>query len=318
MILSGLRSPNISTLSRCEPINPINSTSPSTTIAMAIIHVEIDGGKLAVEVNGEGPLIVCSPGMGDTRDAYAPLSTQLVTAGYRVACVDLRGHGDSTASFKHYGDESIAEDYLAVVKALGGGPAVLIGASMSAAGSVIAGARQPDQVAGLVLMAPFLRNGGSKLLLWIMRIAMLWPWGPYIWRFYTTKLWPGLGHKAHERAASLTALSTRPGRWSAFQSTVAGADHDVVAPWLGRADAPALVVMGDADPDWANPLAEAEWVASNFKIVETITAPGAGHAPMFEKPDVVAPVLLRFLERIKFRKGGSTAVTAGAGSSTTA
>jgi pimeloyl-ACP methyl ester carboxylesterase len=283
---------------------------------MAITYVEIDGGKLAVEVEGEGPLIVCSPGMGDTRDAYAPLAAQLVAAGYRVARVDLRGHGDSTANFKHYGDEPTADNYLAVIKALGGGSAVLSGASMSAAAGVIAAGRQPDQVAGLVLLGPFLRNGGGKMMRWILLMALWRPWGPYIWRSYATKLWPGLGDKARERAASSTALLTRPGRWGVFHATVAGANHDVVAPWLGRVQAPALVVIGDADPDWADPLAEAKWVASNFTNAETITVSGAGHAPMFEKPDVIAPGLLRFLGKIKFnKKGDSTAATTAAGSS---
>jgi pimeloyl-ACP methyl ester carboxylesterase len=287
---------------------------------MAITYVEVDGGKLAVEVEGEGPLLVCSPAMGDTRDAYAPLAAQLVAAGYRVACVDLRGHGDSTADFKRYGDEPTAEDYLAVIKALGGGPAVLLGASMSAGAAVIAAGQQPDQVAGLVLLGPFLRNGGNKLMLWILRIALLWPWGPYVWRSYAATLWPGLGDKASERAASTVESLTRPGRWAAFQATVAGANHDVaVAPWLGRTQAPALVVIGEADPDWADPLVEAKWVASNFTDAETIAVPGAGHAPMLEKPDLVAPGLLLFLEKIKFnKKGDLPAATAVGGSSTTA
>jgi pimeloyl-ACP methyl ester carboxylesterase len=270
---------------------------------MAIAYVETNGGTLAVEVEGEGPLIVCSPGMGDTRDAYAPLATQLVAAGYRVARVDLRGHGDSTTTFKRYGDEATADDYLSVIKALGGGPAILAGASMSAAAAVIAAGKEPDQVAGIVLLASFLRNGGPKIMLWILKVMLLWPWGPYIWKSYSATLWPGLGDKAKERAASSTALLIRPGRWRAFQATVAGANHDVVAPWLGGVvKAPALVVIGDKDPDWSDPLKEAVWVASNFKDAETVVVPGAGHAPMFESPDVVGPGVLQFLEKIKFNK----------------
>ena len=279
---------------------------------MAITYVEVDGGKLAVEVEGEGPLIVCSPGMGDTRDAYAPLAAQLVAAGYRVARFDLRGHGDSTANFTRYGDEPIADDYLTVIKALGGGPAVLAGASMSAAASVIMAAQHPANVAGLILLGPFLRNGGSNLMLWILRVALWWPWGPFVWRSYAATLWPGLGDKAGERAASSTKLLQRTGRWGAFHATVVGANHDVaVKPWLGRTKAPALVVIGEADPDWSDPLAEAKWVASNFTDAETLQVPGAGHAPMLERPDVVGPGVLRFLERIKFnRKGGVTIATA--------
>jgi pimeloyl-ACP methyl ester carboxylesterase len=269
---------------------------------MPITWISIDGGTLAVEVEGnsDAPLIICSPGTGDTRDAYGPLAAKLVSSGYRVARVDLRGHGDSTADFKHYGDEAVADNYLAIIGALGGGPAILAGASLSAGASVIAAGRSPESVAGLVLLGPFLRNGGSALMHWILRLALLWPWGPFVWRGYAATLWPGLGAKAKERAASSTALLQCPGRWSAFHATVVGANHDVVRPWLGKIMAPALVVMGDKDPDWADPLKEAEWVASNFTDVETIIVSGAGHAPMFESLEFVAMRLLRFLERIQF------------------
>ncbi|KAK7432991.1 hypothetical protein QQZ08_000462 [Neonectria magnoliae] len=267
---------------------------------MPFDSIETGGGKLAVEVTGVGPLIVCSPGLGDTRDVYAPLAEQLAATGYRVARVDLRGHGDSTTTFKSYGDEPTAEDLLAVIEKLGGGPAVLIGASISSAAAVIAAGRQPDRVAGLVLVAPFLRNSFGTPIRWVLRVALTRPLGPYLWRFYAAKLWPGLGAKAKERAATTTALLKRPGHWSAFHASAA-ADHRVVAPWISRVQAPVLVVIGDADPDWKDPLAEAKWVASNFSDVETVQVPGAGHAPMFESPDVVGPAVVQFLEKIRTR-----------------
>lgn len=269
---------------------------------MPVTQISIDGGTLAVEVEGpsDAPLIICSPGFGDTRDAYGPLAAKLVAAGFRVARLDLRGHGDSTAGFKHYGDEAIADDYLAIIGHLGGSPAILAGASLSAGASVIAAGKSPESVAGLVLLGPFLRNGGSALMLYILRIALWWPWGPFVWQSYAATLWPGLGDKAKERAASSTALLQRPGRWSAFHATVVGANHNVVTPFLGKTKAPVLVVIGDKDPDWSEPLKEAEWVASNFTDAEIVTVPGAGHAPMFESPEVVADGLLKFLEKIQF------------------
>lgn len=270
---------------------------------MTTSFIATDGGKLAVDVEGDGPLVICSPAMGDTRDAFVPLAAHLVARGYRVARIDLRGHGDSTAHFNRYGDEAIAEDLLTVIEALGGGPAVLAGASLSAGAAVIAAGRHPDQVAGLVLLGPFLRNGMGEMMRWIFKVALVRPWGPSIWRSQAAKLWPGLGDKASERAASTIASLTRPGRWAAFQATVSGADHRVVEPWIGRVQAPVLVVMGDADPDWKDPLGEAKWAASNFTDVETLTVPGAGHAPMFERPEIVGPALFQFLERI--RMGGA-------------
>ena len=265
---------------------------------MNISHVDTAGGKLAVQVEGNGPLIICSPGLGDTRDAFAPLAAHLVARGYRVARVDLRGHGDSTARFERYGDEAVAEDFLTLIEALGGGPAVLAGASLSAAAAVVAAGRRPDRVAGLILLGPFLRNAVGEVMRSTLQVAFARPWGPFLWRLYAAKLWPGLGDKARERAARTTALLQRPGRWRAFRATLAGADHRVVAPWIARVQAPVLVVMGDADPDWKEPLKEAEWVASNFKNAETIAVHGAGHAPMFERPETVNPAVESFLQKI--------------------
>ena len=264
---------------------------------MTISFIASHGGKLAVEVEGDGPLIICSPGMGDLRDAFAPFATHLVSCGYRVARVDLRGHGDSTTGFDRYGDEATADDLLAVIDALGGGPAVLAGASMSAAAAVVAAGRCPDKVRGLILLGPYLRNGAGKTMRGLLHFALMRPWGPSVWRIYAAKLWPGLGKQATERAAKSTASLTRPGRWAAFHATSA-VDHDVVAPWIGRVRVPVLVVMGDADPDWKDPPAEAAWVALNFTDAETVMVPGAGHAPMLESPAIVNAAASRFLERV--------------------
>ena len=275
---------------------------------MSISFVESHGGRLAVEVQGDGPLVVCSPGVGDTRDAFAPLAAFLVANGYRVACMDLRGHGDSTAQFDRYGDEAIAEDFLAVVDALGGGPAVLAGASVSGGGAAIAAGRRPDQVAGVVFIGAFLRNGMGPVMRWLLQVALLKPWGPSVWRPQAAKLWPGLGDKARERAAITTAGMMRAGRWAAFRATI-GTDHSVVAPWLDHVRAPVLVVIGDADPDWKEPRNEAAWIASNFADAQIVEVPNTGHAPMLERPEVVNPAFLHFLDKIR-KDGASTRLNA--------
>ena len=264
---------------------------------MTISYIETEGGRLAFEVEGDGPLVICSPGLGDTRDAFTPFAAHLVASGYRVARIDLRGHGDSSIGFARYGDEAVAADFLTIAEALGGGPVVLAGASLSAGAAVIAAGRRPDQVAGLILLGPFVRNGMGRAMRWTLYAALTRPWGPLIWRAQAAKLWPGLSEGANDRAASTTALLTRAGHWAAFRAT-AITDHSVVAPWLGRVTVPVLVVMGEADPDWKDPLAEAKWVASNFRGAEMIKVPGAGHAPMLERADIVNPAVSRFLAKV--------------------
>lgn len=108
-----------------------------------LIEVERGGGRIAVESSGAGPLVLCVPGMGESRASFRHLVPGLVQAGYRVAVMDLRGHGDSSAGFDAYDDPAAAGDVLAVIDALGGGPAAVVGNSMGAAAAVLAAAARP-------------------------------------------------------------------------------------------------------------------------------------------------------------------------------
>ena len=93
-------------------------------------------GRIGYDVAGDGSLVVLVPGMGDLRAGYRFLAPALREAGYRVACTDLRGHGDSDATFTptamrkppaiHPPDREL------------GGPAVVVGNSMGAGAAVLA------------------------------------------------------------------------------------------------------------------------------------------------------------------------------------
>lgn len=113
-----------------------SDVSVSNFMAMTISQLGVPGGTIAYEVHepvgvGAGsaaeswPLVVCSPAMGDVRDVYAPLAQSLNEAGFRVVTADLRGHGDSSATFTAYGDEATASDLIALIEALDTGSAVV-------------------------------------------------------------------------------------------------------------------------------------------------------------------------------------------------
>ena len=94
-------------------------------------HLSVPDGMLAYDIQGTGPLVLLVPGMGDLRAAYRFLTPALVSAGYTVASVDLRGHGDSDPSFAAYGDVETAADITLLLRKLGA-PAVIVGNSMGA------------------------------------------------------------------------------------------------------------------------------------------------------------------------------------------
>ena len=263
---------------------------------MSVQYFETDGGKLAYEIQGSGPLIICSPALADHRDVYGPLVTAL--SGYKVLHYDIRGHGDSS-TFKRYGDEATADDLIALIKAFGDGqPAILIGASMSGSSAVIAAGREPSLVAGIVLIAGFLRAPAGALMRSVFNVLLKRPVGPIIWKGQCGKLWVGLEASAlQKRTEETMKLLQRPGRWEALQETIRGADHSVVTPWIPKVKAPVLVIVGDKDPDWSDPVAEAKWVESQLPGSELLVVKGVGHAPMLEAPDQVSPKVTQFVQK---------------------
>jgi alpha-beta hydrolase superfamily lysophospholipase len=74
-------------------------------------YVEVPGGRIAYEVMGQGTLIVLSHGIGDLRQSYRFLAPLLVTAGYRVANANLRGHGDSSIGFQSISRADVPATY---------------------------------------------------------------------------------------------------------------------------------------------------------------------------------------------------------------
>jgi pimeloyl-ACP methyl ester carboxylesterase len=254
-------------------------------------------GRIAYDVAGDGPLVVLVPGMGDLRATYRFLAPAFRDAGYRVATTDLRGHGDSDTTFSSYGDAETASDVLALVEELGG-PAVVVGNSMGAGAAVYAAAERPDLVNGLVLVGPFVRDTASTLQKLLVRVAMARPWAGLMWRMYLPKLYAGRVPTDQDAyLASVAAAMKRPGRTAAFARLVAQLDHDVAEARLDEVRAPALVVMGELDPDFPDPKAEADWIAGRLSGRVTMV-PEAGHYPQSQRPDIVGPAILDFLSEV--------------------
>ncbi len=263
-------------------------------------YLERPGGRIAYDVSGEGPLVVCAPGMGDVRSVYRFLTPGLVAAGYRAATMDLRGHGDSDASFDEYDDVAAGSDLVALIGHLGG-PAVLVGNSMGAGAATWAAAEAPDGVTGLVLIGPFVRNppvGRAAML--AFRLALLRPWGPAAWSAYYAAQYPGRKPPdLREHRDRLRENLRRPGHWQAFAATT-HTSHAPVEARLEEVRAPALIVMGARDRDFSDPAQEASLVADRLNG-EAVMVPDAGHYPQAERPDVVTPAVLDFLATVNAR-----------------
>jgi pimeloyl-ACP methyl ester carboxylesterase len=248
-------------------------------------------GRIAYEVTGSGPLVVCIPGMGELRSAFRFTVPALEAAGYQVATMDLRGHGDSDVTFARYDDVATGGDALALVEHLGG-PAVLLGNSMGAGAAAWAAAERPDLVSGLGLLGPFVRNPPtSALMTTFFRVLMAPLWARLAWTAYLPSLSPGRKPEDFaEHRRQISESMRRPGYARAFSRTTR-TTHAPVEARLGEVGQPVLVVMGERDPDFDDPAAEARWIAERL-AAEVLLVPDAGHYPQAEWPEVVNPALV--------------------------
>ena len=269
----------------------------------------ISGGRIAYDVSGEGPLIVLSHGIGDRRHVYRFLGPELVRAGFRVAAADMRGHGESSmGDWKSISRTDVAGDLVALIRHLGGGPAVIVGHSLSGGAATIAAATAPDLVGGVVEVGPFTRKvqyslGGlvrirryrraTLLLGGVMMLRSL-----SMWMSYLDVAYP---EKPADYADYMTALRSKlsePGRMAEFLKTMKTSPADAGAA-LPRIACPALVIMGDEDPDWGDPRAEADGVVAEMPggLGAVAMIKGAGHYPHAQRADEVAELIASFVRK---------------------
>ncbi|MBB2949120.1 pimeloyl-ACP methyl ester carboxylesterase [Actinoplanes lutulentus] len=264
----------------------------------------VDGGTIAYDVTGAGPLVVLAPGIGNGRDAYRFVAPRLVDAGYRVAVADLRGSGESSAEWPSYSRTDMAGDLLALIRHLGG-PAVLVGHSISGGAATIAAAQAPELITGIIELAPFtkaqsfklgdLRHGAYRK--GTLKLAGTMLGSLSSWKGYLDAAYPG--KKPADWAANLAgidAMLREPGRMKALTKMTQSSPADAGAQ-LGNVRCPALIIEGSLDPDWVDPRAEGEAIAAAIPdgLARLEMIEGAGHYPHVQYPDETVALMLTFL-----------------------
>jgi pimeloyl-ACP methyl ester carboxylesterase len=269
--------------------------------------LELKAGKIAYDDSGSGPLVILSPSLGDLRAEYRFLAPLLVQAGYRVASMDLRGHGESSVHWPDFTVADIGADMLALIRHLGGGPATIVGTSKSAGGAVWAAVEAPELVNGLLLIGPAVRDG---MPVWQTKLLyaplFLNPWGPSVWMKYYQTLYPS--KKPADFAAYLDTLGKslrQPGRMAAARKMMTTSNR-ASEERLGKVKVPTSAMVGSRDPDFKDPAAEAQRIARSMsgkvQIVE-----GSGHYPHAEMPEVAGDLILSFLKTVEIKRAESHA-----------
>ncbi|MCL7377635.1 alpha/beta fold hydrolase [Streptomyces sp. 35G-GA-8] len=266
--------------------------------AHATQFLAVDGGRIAYDdTRGDGPLVVCLPGMGDNRSTYRFLAPVLAERGYRVVTADLRGAGESDATFADYSTSAVAADLRALVRHLDAGAAVVVANSYSAGAAVIAAADEASAFAGLVLTGPFVRDPKKQGAAVRLAIAVVGRF-PRAWTAFWGTLFASARPDDFAAArARLLGQLREPGRMAALRAMAAGG-HGASERRLGELAAggpPVRIVMGGKDPDFKpDPRAEADWIAERTDG-DVVMVEGSGHYPAAENPRATADAVLPFL-----------------------
>ncbi|MFI1919253.1 alpha/beta fold hydrolase [Nocardia sp. NPDC020380] len=253
-----------------------------------------------------------SPGPSSAIPSNPETTGDGVRGNYRKALHDrVLDHQQRADGSDAISRTDIAGDLLALIGHLGG-PAIIIGNSISGGAATIAAAQGPESVSAIIELNPFTRtqgfDTGAFLTIPRYRKGLL--------RLGTTQLFKSLPQwlryldvaypiKPADYDRYMTALAQKlrePGRFAEFMKTGKTTPADAEAQ-LPHITCPALVIMGTADPDFPHPAAEGEAIATLMPpgLGDVASVEGGGHHIQADSPDRVAELTLKFLSDIGYR-----------------
>lgn len=263
-------------------------------------------GQVHCEVRGPegGAPVVLLPGVSLPMFVWDHAIEPLAQAGFRVVRYDLYGRGYSDRPEVVYRPELFDRQLEEVLSALDlRGPVHLVGIALGGLLAVRRAARAPASVRSLSLIAPDGFGTAAPTLVKVARMPVIGSaLGLYLARVlgdrelrsrlgrYTEvpglrgelegKLGEALRYRGYKRALVSSLRHQAPNGEAAAAYRAAAA-----------AGIPALVLWGERDQIASPELAQRAVAA--LPGAELLMVGGAGHLPMYDRPKVVAPALIR-------------------------
>lgn len=254
--------------------------------------VEITGGKIGYRVEGgNGPAMLCVPGIADTYREYERFVPVMLEAGFRVITTDLRGNGMSQGKFKSYEIEDLAVDILAILDAEKIDKVCLVACSISGATAGLFAIQHPERVRNLVLFNPVFYttpNFMSKILPVILAMPGL---GKVIWMSYFKSLYPK-NPVEQDYLDNMKLMLNQPG---AMRSLVQMTKVKHLEERTSQIKVPTLIFFGGKDPDFKDVNAEVAKVQHDIPQAQIKVLEGVGHYPQREVPELVIPAVKDWL-----------------------
>ncbi|MET0933400.1 MAG: 4-carboxymuconolactone decarboxylase [Mycetocola sp.] len=238
------------------------------------------------------PLIVLGPSLGTTTALWDGVVGALA-AQHRVLRFDLPGHGISPATTAGFTVADVAASVVAAVDAAGGGPFSYAGISFGGAIGLELALRYPGRVRSLAVICSGAKIGTAAG--WQERAGQIRASGTPSQVRGSSERWFAAGFLERDPSAGSKALETLMDvddeSYALACEALAGFD---VRDAVRGIRTPTLCVSGEYD--LPTPVALLAALADAIPGARHETIPGVAHLPAYERPDVVAALLLEHID----------------------
>lgn len=284
------------------------STPPFLSLPEGVRAAMLDtarGDFSALVAGARGPTVLLVPGWTGSKEDFVALLAPLAARGYHAVALDQRGQHQTAGSAleSDYALSALADDLLAVVRAVSADPVHLLGHSLGGQVARSAAIADPDAVASLILLCsgpgpqPAERHG----LLRAMADAIPAIGLPATWqakRAYERSQGAPEPLPEIERFMQRRFLANHPVSLRAMTLHLTTAEDQVDA--LKATGIPVLVSFGATDDGW--PLAEQRQMAARLGAPVAVID-GAGHSPAAEQPTRTVAVFETFWAEVDRERG---------------
>ncbi|MGC5016303.1 alpha/beta fold hydrolase [Streptosporangium sp. DT93] len=234
-------------------------------------HADVNGVRMWYDERGEGePLVLLHGGFSDSRDFDGNLGA--LAGHFRLLLPERRGHGHTADVPGPITVEAMAQDTIAFLEKVAGGPVRMAGYSAGAIVALWVAVRRPDLVERLVLI-----SGAFDVEGMIVRPSGEGPLPPPLVEAYAEVSPDGVEHLPVVVAKLVKAVNEERG--------LEPADLRVVT-------CPVLVMVADDDIVTLEHTLE---LYRGLPDAQLAVVPGASHILLHEKPDLCTRLVTDFL-----------------------
>ncbi|QFU77064.1 alpha/beta hydrolase [Halioglobus maricola] len=259
-----------------------------------------DGVRIAYQVSGRGPALVCCHAMGSDHTMYDSHRDRFSQANTFIT-FDQRGSGASDhPAFEEgpgspYTVEKFGDDLTAVLDELGVESAIVLGFSMGAIPALSFSIRSPGRVSRLILASAM----ASRLPQPIIERARLVEdmldrkgIGETYDFYFSGALFEGLMEQEEfrDRIAQARVRATEQGFKGCFRVTI---DRPSLVHKLDAITCPTLILVGENDTHY---LAEAVLLQEKIEDARRVVLPGVGHAMSMQDPGQFEAEVMAFIQ----------------------